>query len=149
MTTQDGRSFVQYVDDDGGEISLPGYLDARPSIVSPGDVFSILEEYADEVLASDRFVESDVPEPYPGMTKAEIVETYGLDVNPDANTRDELVVLADDRARMFPPVPNEEPRPEELEPVPGQIEDPNAGDPADDPNAGDPAGDSDEKGGAQ
>ena len=124
MATDNGRTFVQYVDDDGGEISLPGYLDARPSIVSPGDSFSILEDYAGEVLSSDRFVEVDAfdSSPHAGMTKTELAKL--LDVDSTSHTKDELVSLADARARMFPPVPgatgDNAIDGDEVAPIPGQ-----------------------------
>lgn len=103
MATDDGRTYVQYRDEDGGDVSLPGYLDARPSIVSPGDTFSIREEYAGEVLASDRFVEASAPSSSDSRTKAELAEIVG--VNPDDYTKGELESLVADRERMYPPVP--------------------------------------------
>jgi hypothetical protein len=146
MTTSNGRTFVEYVDDEGGEISLPGYLDATPSIVRPGDTFSILAEHADEVLAAARFVETDVPaDPLERMTKAELAEQLGSRVDPNDYTKPQLVDLVRDRARMFPPVPGESADPLEAEvPVVGQLED---SDPEGDPPPGDDAaGDGDDHG---
>lgn len=112
-TSDDGRAYVKYVDEDGGEVSLPGYLDARPSIVEPGDVLSIREEFADEITSTDRFVSTDAPaaesSPNERLTKAELADKlnagagFGDDlVDPEAYTKAELVELADAHDRLFP-----------------------------------------------
>jgi hypothetical protein len=123
------RAAARYVDEDAGEVSLPGYVNAIPSIVSPGDVFTYDAAFAGD-LDPDRFVEVDVDEasrsPYDRQTKAELGQLLGVD--PDAYSKGDLVSLADDRARMFPPVPGAAGSPLEDEvPIPGQdVHDPDA-----------------------
>lgn len=75
-------AWIEYVE--GDECSLPGYLNAVPSIVSAGDVFSIDGQYLDEVTVSDRFVEAYPPTPIElspngDLTKAELGDKLGLD----------------------------------------------------------------------
>lgn len=113
--TSDGRAFVQYLDGDdvdASETSLPGYLNALPSIVSPGDVFSIDADYLEEITAGDepRFVEVDEPKassgetsPNAGLTKTELGEKLGLDAaTVKATSKDDLVELADEYDRTHP-----------------------------------------------
>lgn len=47
------RQRIKYVDTGSGEVSLPGYMNAIPSIISPGDVFEVDGEYADVMLSGD------------------------------------------------------------------------------------------------
>lgn len=47
------RVRVKYVDAGSGEVSLPGYMNAIPSIISPGDVFEVDSDYADVMLSGD------------------------------------------------------------------------------------------------
>lgn len=117
------RAAATYVDEDGGEISLPGYLAAVPGIVSPGDTFTFDSAYRVEVFAGERFDEADLDaatrSPHERLTKAQLGEILGVDPEPYA--KGDLVTLADDRARMFPPVPGESADPvAESVPVLGQ-----------------------------
>lgn len=121
----DPRAWVLYSPDqeDAGEVSLPGVLDARPSIVSPGDRFSIDRDFLDELTAggqSERFVaivdpaelEELTQSPNAGLPLEELAEKIGekrlQELEETARRRgvevtpDDLVTLADEHDRMHP-----------------------------------------------
>jgi hypothetical protein len=102
------RVWIQYQSEDTGEVALPGYLNATPSYLTPGTVFSVDREFLDELTQggeSDRFVEVDEPSSSPnaGRTKPELADRLGLD--PAAYSKEELVRLADEYDRLHPEPP--------------------------------------------
>lgn len=108
-----GRAWIRFDDKDAGEVSLPGYLNPIPSIVTAGDVFSIDATYAGEITAggdSTRFVEVDEPtekSPNDKLTKAKLAAKLnegreGDAIDPADYSKDELVALADEYDRMHP-----------------------------------------------
>lgn len=119
------RSWVKYdPPEDTGEVSLPGYLAADPSYVSPGDVFSIDSTYLDEVVAvpdegDPRFVEVDEPagdvaSPNAKLTRAQLADKLNGDDDPDADpsytgqeTKADLVAAADEYDRTHPEPPSD------------------------------------------
>lgn len=106
-TPPPGRTWIQYDPaEDTGEISLPGYLDAVPSVLKPGDVFSLPDAQAAEVIGG-RFVEVDEPKVESAngkLTKAELAEKLG-DESLESEPKADLVSLADELDRMTPPIP--------------------------------------------
>lgn len=109
------RAWVRYESDDPSPVSLPEYVNPLPSIVEPGDVFSVEASWVDDVTSSARFVKVDEPErssPNASLTKAQLAEKLNAadypetDLNPDAYTKAQLVVMADayDASHPEPPV---------------------------------------------
>lgn len=107
-TETDPRAWVRYdPDEDTGEVSLPGYVEALPSIVKPGDVFSVPREQLDELTAggtSTLFVaapDHKAKSPNEALTREQLAEKLG---DPDLATepKPELVELADEHDRLYP-----------------------------------------------
>lgn len=111
MTTDTpGRAFARYNSDDPGPVSLPGYLLANPSQVSPGDVFEYSDEFSEDLLESGRFTAVSADEvaaasPNERLTKAQLAEK--LDVDASRYSKAELVTMADDHDRANPPPPSD------------------------------------------
>lgn len=111
------RVAIRYVSEEPGEISLPGYLNPLPSIVEPGDVFTVEGSLAGEVTIADRFelvgeatpellVEIAPKSPNEGLLKAELGEKLGLsDADVEATLHVDLVELADEHDRLNPQPP--------------------------------------------
>lgn len=111
--TPDPRAWVRYDSDEAAPVQLPGYLNALPSIVTPGVVVELDREYLDEVTArgeSTRFVVVDepvaAPSPNEKLTKEQLAEKLG---DPDLakDPKPALVELADELDRMTPPIPEQ------------------------------------------
>lgn len=107
------RVWLEYrPDEDTGEVALPGYVNAIPSYLSPGTVFSADRVWLDELTQggeSSRFVVVDAPSsasPNESLTKAELAAKLGMDAGAESNyTKDELVQLADEFDRLHPEPP--------------------------------------------
>lgn len=109
------RVGARYVSDEPGEVSLPGFLNAVPSIVGPGDEFSFEGSQAVELFRSPRFEEATLPEPVTEeppaaspnekLTKAELGEKLGIPVDVVEDTlKDDLVAQADELDAWVAPV---------------------------------------------
>jgi len=107
---------VRYDAEDSAPVQLPGYLSANPSIVSPGDTFTVDPALSDDefqaVLASDLFSDAGtvdpnaaaVPDALSDATKADLeawLDERGVDRS-DASTKADLSTLAADYARTHP-----------------------------------------------
>lgn len=112
------RAWMKYdpPEGDSGEVSLPGYLEAIPSIVAPGDVFSIDATFSDELLVEGgRFSAAAEPadaSPNAKLTRAQLADRVNAhreesdQVSADL-PKGELVALADEVDRMFPDPPSD------------------------------------------
>lgn len=99
-----GRLTLRYapVDDaDQSEVSLPGYLDAVPSIIAPGDLFTVpvsaLEDSPDGRVLPGPFVIVDAPALHvvtpPDATIAELRAMLPEDVRDDCPTGPKRAVV--------------------------------------------------------
>lgn len=111
------RAWIKYdPPEDTGEVSLPGYLAADPSYVSPGDVFSIDATFLDEVTGGDRFAQVDEPSeaeasPNASLTRAQLAEKLNAG-DPDQSytgqePKADLVAAADEYDRTHPLPPSD------------------------------------------
>jgi len=106
------RAWIRYQSDDSGEVALPGYLNATPSYLTPGTVFSVEREFVDELTQggeSERFVEVEEPSASPNesLTKPELAEKIGEPGAEDRYSKEELVQLADEYDRLNPTPPSD------------------------------------------
>lgn len=108
----DPRVWVLYdPEEDTGEVSLPGYLGALPSIIRPGDVFALPDdEHLDDVLGEGtRFTETEQPaqeSPNAALTKEQLAEKLG-DPELAKDPKPALIELADEHDRTHPAAPSE------------------------------------------
>jgi hypothetical protein len=137
------RAFARYDSEEPAEVSLPGYLNAIPSIVSPGDVFSFEPEYAEQLTAGDssRFTivdEDDAVSPYADLTIAELLELLPADeAEALKNSNKPEILAAVDEWKFTHPDPPGAPN------TIGADEDPDTVTPGDVDAEGNPDGDDD------
>lgn len=106
------RAFARYDSDEPAEVSLPGYLNATPSIVTPGQTFSFDPEYAEQLTAGDesRFTlvdEDEAVSPYADLTIAELLDELpeGLAADLKSANKPEILAAVDDHKRTHPDPP--------------------------------------------
>lgn len=108
-----GRAVLRYVSHDPRPVGLPGYGSPAPTVVEPGDTFTVDADSLG-LWTGPRFevVEDDTVDPGPSRhqsaTKAELGAYLDLDDAEVGRLRhDDLVALADAHDRLNPPPPFE------------------------------------------
>lgn len=123
------RVSLRYVNaDDPTPVALAGFLEAEPSIVSPGDVFTVPRSVADTMLrpagddedapqADQRWAlvsDDDEVDAYPDLTveqmherAAAIADRAVLDAPETPRTRAESAAILADLELRYPPVPEQ------------------------------------------
>ena len=111
LPIRDGRVFGRIHRDGDDEVTLPGYLDARPSILRDGDVFSVPADYAAHVFTPGTEVFEVIEPPAEPLlyvseseTIAELLDSLPEDVREDAPASPKAAVAAfvDDYRRTHP-----------------------------------------------